>query len=289
MVTVETTLKQLNAYMRKPLTMSMLRDAMEKMGFDLDSDDPEALKLDVTADRPDMISSAGVARVLNAYLGFAPYSKPSSKDSDYVVRVDKSVVPVRPFTAALVVKNIRLTQEKLDELIWIQEKLHDTFARQRKKAAIGIYPNAKIAWPITFTGEAPEKIVFPPLGSDIEFSGRTILETHPVGRKFAHLLKELPIYPVFRDAKKKVLSMPPIINSNTVGNVTPHDTELFVEVSGHYWPTVSVLADILAHVFSDMKGDIYSVRVLFPNDQTKTTPECTMESIAVDVSLVTNA
>ncbi|MFH0970740.1 MAG: phenylalanine--tRNA ligase subunit beta [Candidatus Diapherotrites archaeon] len=288
MVNVDTTLEQINGYMRKPLTINQLRDSLSRLGFDLESDDPNALKIDITAERPDMISPAGIARVLNAYLGYTQgFSSLHVKEGNYHIHVDSSVLPVRPYTAAFVVRNIHLTQEKLDELIWVQEKLHETFARQRKKGAIGIYPLNKIKWPITFTGEHPEKIVFPPLGSEKPLSGLAILHEHPTGKKYAPLLHNMPIFPVFRDAKKEVLSMPPIINSQHVGAVSIDDQDLFVEVSGHYWPTLSILTDILAHVFADMKGDIYSVQVHFPNETTpRITPELKMDSLPLEISLV---
>jgi phenylalanyl-tRNA synthetase beta chain len=293
MVNVDSTLNDLNSYLKKPLSIEQLRETLFKMGFDLDSDsdDSDALKMDITADRPDLISTAGVARALNAYLGHQKGipKVDVKRQSAYQLVVEKSVQPVRPFTAAFVVKNIHLTEEMVKEIIWVQEKIHDTFARQRKKAAIGIYPLKKIHWPIKFTGEAPEKIKFVPLGAKEEMSGSELLQKHPTGQKYAHLLRHHSIYPVFRDAKGNVLSMPPIINSRDVGQVALDDHDLFVEVSGHYWPTLSTIADILAHLFFDMKGDVYSVEVKYPDEKSpRVTPELGRQSFALDVELVNN-
>lgn len=267
MVNVDTTLANLNSYLEKPLTTQKLDEVLFDLGFGLDENDPEALKLDITADRPDMISTAGVARVLNAYLGYQKgFPAVTKKSSEYAVNVEKSVQSVRPYTAAMVVKNLHLTPERLEELIYVQEKIHATFARERKKAAIGIYPLKKIAWPISFVGLPPSQITFAPLGENKAFSAEEILERHVAGKKYGHLLKELPVYPLFRDGKGNVLSMPPIINSQGTGQVSLSDRDVFVEVSGHYFPTLSTILDILAYLFADMKGEIYEVKVQYPNE-----------------------
>lgn len=288
MVSVDTSLEKVNLYLKKPLALEKLEQTLFQMGQEVDENNPDALKIDITADRPDMVSTAGIARALNAYLGHTKgFPRVERKKSTYELHVEKSVAGVRPYTAAMVVKNISLTQEKLDELIWVQEKIHATFARERKKAAIGIYPLKKIHWPISFLAQTPDKITFQPLGGSKPLSGKEILLEHATGKKYAHLLEHLPAYPVFRDSIGNVLSMPPIINSHNVGQVSLSDRDLFVEVSGHYWPTVSVILDILAYLFSDMKGDIHEVHVSYSHENTpRVTPELGKITQTLDVELV---
>ncbi|QQR92310.1 MAG: phenylalanine--tRNA ligase subunit beta [Candidatus Iainarchaeum archaeon] len=286
MVMLETSLQNINGYMKKPLTITKLEETLYQMGLELEDANPAETKIDITAERADLVSTPGLARALNAFLGYTK-GVPSleKKKSDYKVILEKSVQPVRPYTAAFVVKNVRLDEEKLKEIIWVQEKLHATFARDRKKASIGIYPLSVIHWPISFKGMKPHEIKFQPLEMQTTLTGKEILEQHPKGKKYAHLLKDLPIYPVFMDAKNNVLSMPPIINSHTAGKVTEKDRELFVEVSGHYWPTQSAICDILALLFSDMGGEIYEVHVEFP-ERTISTPELHMHEHVLEVELV---
>ncbi len=288
MVSVDSSLAKINSYLKKSISMETLEKTLFQMGQEVDDPSPNALKIDITADRPDLVSTAGISRALNAYLGHVKgFPSVERKKSSYEVMVDKSVAGVRPYTAAMVVKNISLTQEKLDELIWVQEKIHATFARERKKAAIGIYPFKKIHWPITFMAQDPEKISFHPLNGDRVLTGREILHEHPAGKKYAHLLEEMPVFPVFRDAIGNVLSMPPIINSHNVGQVSLGDRDLFVEVSGHYWPTVSVILDILAYLFSDMKGDVHEVHVNYSHENTpRVTPELGKITQTLDIDLV---
>ncbi len=286
MVMLETSLKNINGYMKKPITIPKLKETLFQMGLELEDENPEETRVDITAERIDLVSTPGLARALNAFLGYTK-GIPSfeKRKSNYKVILEKSVQPVRPYTAAFVVKNIRIDDEKLKEIIWVQEKLHATFARDRKKASIGIYPMNVIHWPVYFKGMKPHEIKFQPLEMQTSLTGREILEQHPKGKKYAHLLKDLPVYPVFMDSKNIVLSMPPIINSHTAGKVTEKDKELFVEVSGHYWPTQSAIADILALLFSDMGGEIYEVQVEFP-ERTISTPELHMHEHLLDVEFV---
>jgi hypothetical protein len=71
----------------------------------------------------------------------------------------KAVKKSRPYTVCCIVKNLKLNDNKIKEIIDIQEKLHITIGRKRKKLAIGIYPRDKIKMPITFTSKKPEEIL----------------------------------------------------------------------------------------------------------------------------------
>ena len=55
---------------------------------------------------------------------------------DFDVIIDSSVEKIRPYTACAIVKNLSFNDEKIKEIIDIQEKLHGTLGRNRKKVAI---------------------------------------------------------------------------------------------------------------------------------------------------------
>ena len=108
-----------------------------------------------------------------------------------------------------------------------------------------------------------------------------------VGKPSKHGPVPKRAFPVFRDSIGNVLSMPHIINSHNVGQVMLSDKDLFVEVSGHYWPTVSVILDILAYLFSDMKGGVHEVHVNYSHENTpRITPELGKITQTLDVDLV---
>jgi phenylalanyl-tRNA synthetase beta chain len=148
--------------------------------------------------------------------------------------------------------------------------LTDTFGKKRKEAAIGVYDFDKIKWPITYTTFKPESLSFQPLGTSEMLNLKQILEKHEKGKEFGHLLKAYKEYPVFIDADKQVLSMPPIINSEYSGKVTKDTKNVFIEVSGFDFEKVSFILNIIASALAERKGTIYSVNLQGLN---KTTPE----------------
>lgn len=223
----------------------------------------EEIQIDVTPNRPDMLSMQGFIRAMIPYLkNENPRQvKINKPKKNFKVIVDKSVKNIRPFTACAIVKNLKLTDSKIKELVEIQEKLHTTFARKRKKLAIGIYPLEKIKLPITFTTRKPQDIVFRPLEFPREINGLQILSQHPAGREYSHLLNGLERFPIFVDADNKILSMPPIINSHETGKITEQTRDVFIECSGFNLAYLKKTLNILIAIFSDMKGDVYQMDV----------------------------
>ena len=58
-----------------------------------------------------------------------------------------------------------------------------------------------------------------------------ILESHPKGIDYAHLMADMERYPIILDSSDKVLSFPPIINGEHT-TVTHSTTEFFIDVTG---------------------------------------------------------
>jgi len=232
-------------------------------GTPVESLTEDELQIDVTPNRPDLLSLHGFVRAMLPYLKDQKLKpiKINKPEKDYKVVIDKSVKSVRPFTACAIVKNLKLDDSKIKELVEIQEKIHTTFARKRKKLAIGIYPLDKIKLPITFMAKKPEEIKFQPLEFPREINGLQILSQHPTGREYAHLLDGQDKFPIFMDANKKIMSMPPIINSNDTGRITEETSGVFIECSGFNLPYLKKVLNILVAVFADMGGDIYQMKI----------------------------
>jgi len=168
---------------------------------------------------------------------------------------------IRPFTACAIVKDLKFDDDKIKEIIDIQEKLHATVGRKRKKLAIGIYPLEKIKLPITFKALEPDKIKFIPLEMNREFSGLEILQRHPTGRDYAHLLAGKEKFPIFIDADNQILSMPPIINSHETGKITEKTKDVFIECSGFNFEILKKCLNIIATTLIDMGGKCYQMKL----------------------------
>ncbi len=241
-----------------------MQEKIALFGTPVESLTNEEIELEIFPNRPDLLSYHGFKRSFLSFLGKKTGLKKykiHKPEKDYKVIIDSSVKNVRPFTACAIVKKIKLDDEKIKELIGIQEKLHLTIGRRRKKLAIGIYPLEKIKLPITFKAIEPDKIKFIPLETEREMSGLQILQRHPAGRDYAHLLAGKSKFPIFIDANKNILSMPPIINSKLTGRVTSKTRDIFIECSGFDYEILKKCLNILITTLADMGGKVYQMEI----------------------------
>ncbi|MFT4310868.1 MAG: phenylalanine--tRNA ligase subunit beta [Candidatus Woesearchaeota archaeon] len=267
MVKIDISYKQLQQLVGKSFSVQELEMVLFDLGMELDGVQQDTLTIDITSERCDMVSLYGLARVLKAYWGIA-ISTYSAQPSSYVVEVTSHVEHVRPYTMCAVVQHLDFSEQQLKEVIAVQEKIHATFGRNRKKVAIGIYPMEHIAFPVTF--DAKSDISFRPLDGPTVMSAQDILQTTPTGKQYGHLLNN-NVYPYFIDAQQRILSMPPIINSYESGRVTTTTKDIFIECSGHDKEALSKMLNMLVYMFADMGGTIQQVTMQYPQ-QTFTTP-----------------
>ncbi len=269
MVIVDASFERLNGLLKKEISLEELEETLANMGLELDETDGDEIKIEITAERVDLISPEGLARAIDSYRGLVKgYKEIVVNKSDYVHEVESSVKEVRPYTRSFVVKNVELTDENIKSLMWIQEKIHDTYGRKRKKVSIGVYDFNKIKFPVKYCAKKPKEIKFIPLEMDKELNGKEILELHPKGKNYAHLLERFDKYPLQIDSSGQVLSLPPIINSNNLGKVDTETTNLFVECTGPDEESLDSTMNILATMFYDWKGEIYSVIIKSKDKET---------------------
>ncbi|MDO8510994.1 MAG: phenylalanine--tRNA ligase subunit beta [Nanoarchaeota archaeon] len=267
----------------KELPLEELKDRISMLGTDLEDIKGNDIHVEVFPNRPDMLSEQGFARAFSSFIGVKTgLRKYTVKESNQKVIIDPSVKVIRPYTACAIIKGLNFDEENLRQVIQIQEKLHVTYGRNRKKAAIGIYPMEKITFPITYKADLPQKIKFKPLEAHQEMSAAEILEEHKAGKEYAHLLQGLPKYPLFVDAKGEVLSMPPVINSDKTGRVTEETTDVFVECSGFDFEVLNTCLNMIVTALADMGGEIYSLRLEY-QEGTKTTPNLTPSKMRLDL------
>lgn len=241
-----------------------MQDRIAMFGTPVEEITDEELQIEVFPNRPDLISYQGFKRSFLAFLDKKPGLKQykiNKPEKDYSVTIEASVKEVRPYTACAIVKGLKLDNEKIKELIEIQEKLHITVGRKRKKVAIGIYPLEKIKLPITFKALEPDKIKFIPLESSREMSGLQILQQHSTGRDYAHLLAGKIKFPIFIDANNEILSMPPIINSQLTGKITESTKDVFIECSGFDFEIQEKVLNILVTALAEMGEEIFQMEL----------------------------
>lgn len=236
------------------LKKDVIVENLNELGAPVDDEADGELFVEVTPNRPDFYSIEGLVRALNSYNGKAN-RKYSAKESEYVLNVDASVAKVRPYIVAALIKNVRMNDETIKSLIQLQEKLHDTIGRKRKKVAIGIHNADVIKAPLVYKAVADESFI--PLDFEQKMSIKQILEQHPKGKAYVHLVNK--IYPMLYD-QIGVVSFPPIINGNRtrVGEKTKN---LFVDITGTNKKTIEGALNIICCALADRGAEIYQVKI----------------------------
>jgi len=223
--------------------------------------------------RPDLWSTLGLARQLNAYLGrpipaYAFFSRKgdAKPSADRRVIVDAGLADIRPYIVSFVAEGREVTDALLREIIQSQEKLCGIFGRKRKTIAMGVSRADLIAWPVHYRAADPDATRFVPLDFDRPLSMRQILSEHPKGKEYGPIVAGFPKFPLLADAKGEVLTFPPVINSALIGGVKPGDRRLFIDLTGPDLEILLTAGAITACDFADMGFTVLPVQVEFPRD-----------------------
>ncbi len=287
MTNVEASKKDLLRLIGKKLDAKQLEEAVEFAKGEIDSVQGDKLVIDIKdTNRPDLLSAEGIAREARGRLsGEKGLPKYKVRKSNVSVIVDKSVAKIRPCIAAAIVKNVKINEETLVQMINSQEKICGTFGRKRKEAAIGIYDWSKLKPPMHYTTYKPREKKFIPLECKAEFDLEEILLEHPKGKEFGRLLEGFSRYPIFEDSKKVVASMPPIINSQLTGKITEKTREALVEVTGYSQETVNTALNVAVSALAERGFKIYSVKIRY-SGKTIVTPDFTPRKVSVPIEEV---
>jgi len=250
-------------------------------------DEIKVIRLDLLAARPDLLDIGGLARALKGYLGEVEGLPDFSVgESDVTVEVAPEVGAddsYRPFIRCAVVRMPPLDDRLLAAVMKLQENLHWGVGRDRKLASIGVYDLDTVTPPIRYRTLHPDDEPFEPLGMPGEaMSGRKILEDHPKGTAYAHLLADHARYPVLEDSQGKVLSMPPIINSEGT-KVKAGSENLFVDVTGISEAAVDNSLHTLVCSLMELGGKVDSVKVV-EQDGERTTPDLAPKEAEIELA-----
>jgi len=286
MPTIEVSHQDLCKLIGKEISVEELEEVIFYSKGEIEAVDGNNLKIEIKdSNRPDLWSAEGIAREIKGRIDPTGCPRYRIKKSDVVVEVDRKNKNVRPYTVCAVVKNLRINPDTLSQIIQLQEKIHATFGNNRKEVAMGIYDYDRIKSPIKFTTVKPTGIKFAPLEFEEEMTPKEILEKHPKGKEFGHLLDGCKEYPIFIDSCGEVLSIPPIINSNYTGKISEETKNAFIECSGFNFKFLVPALNVVVAALADRNSEIQSVTVVYP-DKTIITPDMTPKKTSVDVDFV---
>ncbi len=245
------------------------------------------IDIEVNPDRQDMLSTEGIARALRAFLDISPgLPRFPVKESGKKIVVERGLEKIRKYIACGIVKGVETSDQLIKEYMRLQEMLTSTHGRNRNKASIGLYVHDELDFPVYYGTEDPEKIKFVPLGYDEPMDGPTILKKHEKGIEFGHVISDFERWPLLADNAGKILSLPPIINSNDLGKISEDTKNIFVEVTGTHLPTVEQCLNIMTTSLAERGGKIESVEILYPDGTTMQTPVLEPRNMEVDVQRI---
>jgi len=162
-----------------------------------------------------------------------------------------------------------LNDENVAALMQIQDKLHDTLGRNRRRGSIGVYDLDKIKPPVRYTTTLPEGLRFRPLYLDRELTPAQILKEHPKAAQYGGIMQGWSRYPLLIDSAGVVLSMPPIVNSEDT-RVASDTKRLFIDVTGDDERTVNRALTIMMTGLAERGFDLRSVVVKYPTRSVRT-------------------
>ena len=235
-------------------------ETLTMLGFPTEETAEGNLDVEVTPNRPDALCVEGIARALESYLAGKQkkhYAAIAGKPK-VSVEVDKSVSDVRPAFGCAIVQNVKLTESALRSLMQLQEKLHDTLGRKRRKVAIGIHDIDAVMPPFRYLACKKEDFSFVPLERQEKMTLNRILLEHEKGKAYAHLVGEK--CPLIIDSNRAVLSFPPIINGELT-RLKCSSKNLFVDATGTSPEAVKQAVNIIVAALLDRNGKAEEVSV----------------------------
>ncbi len=246
--------------------MEGLNEILAFVKGDVESLEGDAASIEVKdSNRPDIWSVEGIARALRYQLGTGRTREIRvAGKSGLKIVIEKRVKPIRPFISTAIVRGLQPSEEALKGWISLQEKLDLTYGRKRKRASIGLYQADMIASPLSYSVAKPDEASFAPLGSETKLSLREIVTNHPKGTEYGDIISRFEEWPILVDGEDKILSLPPVVNSNDLGRITPSTRNILVEVTGTDTETVHSTLKIMVACLAERGGRVYSCVETYP-------------------------
>ena len=236
----------------------MQMNRVSDSGAAIDISQEDVYKIEVAANRYDLLCLEGIAAAFKTYLDIDTLPRYAIKNSVAEDKLHQIIVKpetkdVRPCVVACVLRDIEFDISSYNSFIDLQDKLHQNICRRRTLASMGTHDLDRIAkGPITYEAVAPEDIVFQALKQTESMDANKLFELFSSDvkmKKFLPILQGFEKYPVFFDSERNVLSLPPIINSEKT-KITTDTKNVFIEITGTDIMKTKVCLAILAAQFS---------------------------------------
>ncbi|MFQ6086765.1 MAG: phenylalanine--tRNA ligase subunit beta [Candidatus Bathyarchaeia archaeon] len=291
MPTVEVEREDLEALLglELPKDVEELDDVLAYVKGEVKYLDEQEIHVEVKdSNRADLWSVEGLARALRGFLNLEKGLKnyPIAGSSGVEIDVDLKLKNIRPYIGCAIVKGIEFTDMMIRGAMRLQDKLDQTYGRNRRRTSIGLYDFDLISPPLRYSVAKPEQVSFVPLGFSEKMTLKEILEKHPKGIEYGHIVRSHAVWPLLSDSNDNVLSFPPIINSNDLGRITEETQNVLIEVTGTSYETVLNTLNMMATSLADRGGKIFTAKVHYPYEERKNavTPQLETKTMRIDLT-----
>ncbi|KAI6173870.1 Phenylalanyl-tRNA synthetase beta subunit [Aphelenchoides besseyi] len=304
MPTVNVKKRLLDSTLGKSYTQKELDDLFFAFGLELDDvvtekddngRDEEIYKIEVPANRYDLLCVEGLSRALRVFNdGEKPpkYELRPSK-TPIVLKVERSTKEIREYVVSAVLRNVSIDADVYASFIDLQDKLHQNICRKRTLVSVGTHDLDTIQPPFVYKAQKPEDIRFVPLNKDKEYNSRDLLELYKNDlhlREFVPIIIDKPLYPVICDSNGVICSLPPIINSEH-SKIKLTTKNIFIEATATDLRKAEIVLDTLVTMFGQYckeKFTVEPVKVVYEDNRIPETeyPKLTYRKQLVKVNNV---
>ncbi|PLB46789.1 phenylalanyl-tRNA synthetase [Aspergillus steynii IBT 23096] len=254
------------------------------------------LKIEIPANRYDLLCFEGIALMLNIFLGRQPIpnyklSQPANGELEKII-VKEDTMKIRPLVSGAILRNIKFDKARYESFIALQDKLHQNLARQRTLVAIGTHDLDTIKGPFTYEALPPKDIKFTPLNQTKELDGEELMAFYEKDRhlgKYLHIVRDSPVYPVIFDSNRTVCSLPPIINGDH-SKISMDTKNVFIEITALDKTKVEIVNKIMVAMFSQYTSEPFTIEpvqiVSDHNNATRITPDISPRTTQAEVSYI---
>jgi phenylalanyl-tRNA synthetase beta chain len=231
-----------------------------------DAEDDTIYKIDIPANRYDLLCMEGISRALNVFRGVEPSPvfrmiEPVNGAPRQKMIQKPETMLVRPFVVCAVLRGVKFDKARYDSFIDLQDKLHQNICRRRTLVAIGTHDLNTVKGPFTYEAHPPEDIKFTPLKQTREFNAAELMEHYKSDQKlkhFLHIIDGSVVFPVIYDAERTVLSLPPIING-AHSAISLDTTDVFIECTATDLNKAKIVLNTVVTMFSEYSANKFAV------------------------------
>jgi len=269
--------------------------ATKEMGAEKASEfsDRGIYRIDIPANRYDLLCPEGISQALKIYLGQIQPPKYVVTKPAQITRmtIKPETQDVRPYCACAILRNVTFDKFAYENFIELQDKLHNNICRRRTLVAIGTHDLDTLKGPFTYEALPPKELKFKPLNTEKEMDGEEIMtyyENHRKLGKYLHIIRDKPRYPIIFDSNRTVLSLPPIINGDH-SKISLNTKNVFIECTATDLTKANIVLNTIVTTFSMYCKDkfhIEPVEVVYPDGTVRVCPDLSDKEFEASVKLI---